>query len=85
MDERFKDNIWATGLGKTESLPSKNWIVKYLLCVADVFIKYTWVKPLKEKLVETILSGFIGIVNESNCMPNKLWVDQRRELYNNPM
>ena len=32
-----------------ESLSSKNKIVKYLLCVIDVFTKYAWVKTLKEK------------------------------------
>ena len=56
-------------LGKMRSLPSKNLGVKYLLCVVDNFIKYTWVKLLKEKLAETVLNGFIGIVNESKCMP----------------
>ena len=29
----------------------------------------TWIKPLKEKLAETVLNGFIGIVSESKCMP----------------
>ena len=27
-------------------------------------------------------NAFIGIVNESNRKPNKLWVDQQREFYN---
>ena len=30
---RFKYNIWAAGLSKMGSSSSKNWIVKYLLCV----------------------------------------------------
>ena len=29
-----------------------------------------------------VLHGFIKIVNESICKPNKLWVDQGRECYN---
>ena len=32
-----------------ESLPSKNKNVKHLLYVIDVFTKYAWVKPLKDK------------------------------------
>ena len=65
-----------------ESLFSKNKNVKYLLCVIDVFTKYAWVKPLKDKKCKTILNAFIEIVNESNHKPNKLWIDQGREFYN---
>ena len=68
-----------------ESLYSKNKSVKYLLCVVDVFSKYTWVKPLKDKEGKTVLNAFIKILNESNCKPNTLWADQRREFYNKLM
>ena len=50
--------------------------VKYLLCVVDAFTKYVWVKPLKDKNGKTVLNAFVEIVNESNCKPNELWVDQ---------
>ena len=64
-----------------ESSSSKNKNVKYLLCVIDVFLKYVWVKPLKDK-GKTVLNPFIETVNESNQKPNKLWFDQGRELFN---
>ena len=48
------------------------------ICVIDVFTKYAWVKPLKDKKSKTTLNAFIGIVNEFNRKPNKLWVDQER-------
>ena len=82
---RFKDNIWAADLAEMESLSSKNKNVKYLLCVIDVFTKYAWVKKVKDKKGKTVLNAFIEIVNESNCKPNKLWVDQGREFYNKLM
>ena len=47
----------------------------------DVFTKYAWVNPLKDKKGKTVLNAFIETVNESNRKPNKLWVDQRREFY----
>ena len=53
------------------SLSSKNENVKYLLCVMDVFTKYTWVKHLADKKGKTDLNAFIEIVNESNCKQNK--------------
>ena len=55
--------------------------VKYLLCVVDAFTKYVWVKPLKDKNGKTVLNAFVEIVNESNCKPNELWVDQGKEFY----
>ena len=79
---RFKGNIWAADLVKIESLSSKNKNAKYLLCVIDVFTKYTWLKALKEKKGKTVLNAFIELVHESNRRPNKLWVDPGREFYN---
>ena len=68
---RFKKNIWAADLVK-KGLPSFNRYVKYLLWIIDVFTKYAWVKPMKDKKPKTVLHRFIKIVNESNRKPNKL-------------
>ena len=38
-----------------ESLYSKNWDVKYLLCVIDVFTEYGGVKPLEKKKLKQYL------------------------------
>ena len=78
----FKDNIWAADLAEMESLSSKNKNDKYLICAIDVFTKYTWAKPLKDKKGKAVLNASIEIVNESNRKPNKLWVDQGRAFYN---
>ena len=64
-----------------ESLLSRNRNVKYLLWVTDIFTKYAWVKPLKDKKDKTVLNAFMEIVNGSNRKPNKLWVDQGKEFY----
>ena len=82
---RFKENIWVTDLAEMGSLSSKNKKVKYLLCAIDVFTKYAWVKFLKDKIGKKVLNAFIEIVNESNCKPNKLWVDQGSEFYDKLM
>ena len=82
---KFKGNIWVSDLAEIESLPSRNKNVKYFLCVVDVFTKYAWVKPLKDKTGKTVVNAFIETVNEFNGKPNKLWVDQKREFYNKLM
>ena len=69
---RLKDNISATDLAGMESLFSKNKKVKYLLCVMGIFTKYPWVKPLKDKKLNTVFNAFMEIKNGSNHKPNKL-------------
>ena len=51
------------------------------MCVTDVFTKYGWVKPLKDKKSKTVFNAFVEIVNEANIKPNKLWVVQGREFF----
>ena len=58
----IKDDIWAAHLAVMGSLSSKNWGVKYLLCVLHVFSKCTWFKPLKDQKAKTVLNGFIEII-----------------------
>ena len=72
---RFKDNICSADLAEMGLFSSRNKNIKYLLCVIDVFAKYAWANPLKEKKSETVLNAFIKMVNECSCKPNKLWVD----------
>ena len=64
---RFKDYIWVVDFPGISSLSSFNRGVKYLLCVINLFTKYAWVKLLPDKKAETVLHGFVGIVNESKC------------------
>ena len=60
---RSQHNIWVTDLTEMGLLSYKNWGIRYLLCVVDVFTKYAWVKPLKDKKAKIILNGFIQVVN----------------------
>ena len=45
----FKDNIWRVDLADMQLLSRQNKGVKYLLCVIDLFSKYSFVVPLKDK------------------------------------
>ena len=55
---------------------------RFLLCVIDIFSKYAWVIPLKDKKGLSIVSAFQIILKESNHKPNKIWVDKGSEFYN---
>ena len=56
--------------------------IKYLLCVIDLFSKYAWVVPIKDKKGTSIVNAFKKILSDSNRKPNKTWVDQGSEFYN---
>ena len=80
---QFKDNIWGIDLADMQSLSKKNKGIQYLLCAIDLFRKYTFVVPLKDKKGINITNAFKKIMKPSNRKPNKRWVDQGSEFYNN--
>ena len=55
---------------------------KYLLCAIDLFSKYAWVIPIKDKKGTSIVNAFQKIISEGQRKPNKIWVDQGSEFYN---
>ena len=54
----------------------------FLFCVIDIYSKYAWVVPLKDKKGPSIFNAFQSILNKSNRKPNKIWVDKSREFFN---
>ena len=54
----FKDNIWDVDLADMQLISKYNKGIRYLLCVIDVFNRYAWVIPLKNKKGESIVEGF---------------------------
>ena len=47
----FRDNIWGIDLADMQLLSKFNKGFRFLLCVIDIFSKYAWVIPLKDKKV----------------------------------
>ena len=78
----FKDNIWGVDLADMQSLSKYNRGIKYLLRVIDLFSKYAWVVPIKDKKGTSIVNAFKKILSDSNRKPNKIWVDQGSEFCN---
>ena len=77
----FRDNILGVDLADVRSLIKYNKGIKYLLRSIDLFSKYPWVVPLKDKRGISIVNAFQNILDSSNRKPNKIWVDQGREFY----
>ena len=55
---QFKDNIWRVDLADMQSLSRKNKGIKYLLCPIDLYSKYAFVIPLKDKKGISIVNAF---------------------------
>ena len=65
-----------------QSLSKCNKENKYLLCAIDLFSKYVWVIPIKDKKGTSIVDAFQKIISEER-KTNKIWVDQGSEFNNN--
>ena len=46
--------------------------VRFLLCVIDIFRKYAWIVPLKDKKDVGIVAAFQSILEQSNRKANKI-------------
>jgi len=76
------DDIWGADLVDMQEWEKENNGYKYMLNVIDVFSKYAWSKPLKNKNSDNVLNAFKNIINESKRKPERIWVDQGGEFYN---
>jgi transposase-like protein len=76
------DDTWAADLIDMQSFAKFNDGVKYLLSVIDIFSKYGWIVPIKDKTGKSVADAFDKIFTSSGRKPDKLWVDKGKEFYN---
>ena len=64
-----------------QSLSKYNKGNKYLLCAIDLFSKYAWVIPIKDKKGTSIVNAFKKIISKGSeaeskgqRKPNKIWL-----------
>ena len=53
---------------------------RLLLCVIDIFSKYAWIIPFKDKKGVSIVDAFQIILDDSDRKPNKILVDKGSEF-----
>ena len=83
MYSTFKNNIWGADLADMQLISKLNNGFRFLLCVTDIFSKYAWVVPSKDKKGVSIANAFESILKKSNRKANKIWTDKGTEFYNN--
>ena len=64
-----------------QSLSKYNRGIKYFLGAIDLFSKYAWVIPTKDKKGTSTVNAFKKIISEGRKL-NKIWLDQGSEFYN---
>ena len=77
---RNVDDVWGADLIDVQKLAKKNSGFRYILMIIDVFSKYGWAAPLKNKSGPEVESALRKIFKKDK--PLKLWVDNGKEFYN---
>ena len=75
------DQQWQMDLADMQLLQKYNDGYRYLLVCIDVFSKYVWVVPLKNKTGSMLVEAF-KIIFSSGCKPEKIMTDQGTEFFN---
>ena len=94
----YKDETWSADLIDKSNLSKYNKNYKFILTVIDIFTKYAWAIPLKDKSGTSVTNAFKKIVQSTYGLrpigrspyerssivrtPERLWVDRGKEFYN---
>lgn len=79
------DDVWSCDLVELQEWNYQNKGFKYILNVIDVFSKFAWSIPLKDKKGVTVVEAFRQIAKQFGRIPKHIWVDKGKEFYNKNM
>ena len=65
------DNIWGAHIADMQLISKFNKRICFLLCLINIYSKYVWVIPLKDKKGITVINAFQKILDESNSLSPK--------------
>lgn len=74
------DDLWQADLAILKNISKYNDGVKYLLVVIDVFSKYGWLRPLKNKTAKEVNEAFQSIFETEGRKPRNIQCDKGREF-----
>ena len=76
------DAIWSGDLLDIHQYARVNKNYTFILVLVDVFSKYAWARPLKNKEGNSVARALEEIFNSSKRCPYRLWTDRGTEFYN---
>ena len=68
----FKNYIWAADLADMQLISKFNKGFRFSLCVINIFNKYAWLVPLKDKKSGSIVNTFQKGLDDPKRKPNKI-------------
>ncbi len=77
------DELWQMDLADMQPLATENDGYRYLLVCIDVFSKFAWIIPLKNKTGPSLVEAF-ELILKSGRKPQKIQTDQGTEFFNRP-
>jgi transposase InsO family protein len=81
VETSYPNDIWGADLLDVSKFKVKNKNITFLLVIIDIFSRYVYVLPLKNKEGLSVLEAFKTL----KIVPDNLWVDEGREFYNSEM
>ena len=75
------DKIWCSGMVEMQQFSKWSKGYSYLFMVLDLFSKYGWIVPLKDKKGETVTEAFKTIFKEGR-KTQYLWTNKGKDYYN---
>ena len=72
MYSSFQDSFCGADLADMQLISKSNKGIRFLLCVIDIFSKYAWVIPLKDKKGTPATNAFQKILDGSKGKPNEI-------------
>ena len=77
--KRYQFQIDLIELGK---FSAANNGIKYLLCAIDIFTRFAFVEPLKDKTAQSFMEGFKSIIKRARKCPKRILADKGGEIKN---
>ena len=81
----YQNNIWGADLANVQLIRKYHKGVRFLLCVIDIYSKYSWVVDLEDNKGIAVTSAFQKFLEEFACKPNKARVDQDSRCHHKSM
>ena len=76
------DDQWQADLVDMREWQRENRNYTFLLTCIDIFSKYAWVRPIKNKSGDTVCEALKSIFESSNRSPQNLQTDKGKEFLN---
>ena len=76
------NSIWTMDLLDIHQFSRQNKNFRYILVVLDIFSRFAWVRPLKDKTGTSVARALQDIITTSGKKPHKIWSDRGTEFYN---